>query len=298
MMQQQNHEVELDKGFSIGLTWFIQSPIGFDTKYASHRGELPPFHSMIILLPELKAGVLIAVNTNRAAPAPFDMAHEIVSMLYKHYTGKQAKPFTLPSQSKETPTLSDQFEGFYPNVFMGPLQVKMKGKRVTIKSPMIPVPMRLYPLIDETYSVKVKLMGIPLPISLLKSVQVDFREIDMKQYIIWRFENSMQNPELRVEPLEIPAEYKDYAGIYRVLNMEKSERVVDRVELVMGKKGGFYTFKYRFLGRYDFNLAIQPTDAHTATLAGEGYFVGEKMRWETKNGKVFLYWSGLVLEKE
>jgi CubicO group peptidase (beta-lactamase class C family) len=39
MMTQQNSNVMLDKGFSIGFTWFLQDPIGEYTKYAAHRAD-------------------------------------------------------------------------------------------------------------------------------------------------------------------------------------------------------------------------------------------------------------------
>lgn len=300
MLSPQNQYIQMDKGFSIGLTWFIQSPFNnLDTKYASHRGELPPYHSMVIILPELKIGVLIAINTNKAASSPNEIAHRIISILYKYHTGKVIQPYVLPQISKEKVIIDKKFEGFYPNVFMGPIEVKTKREKVLLKSLLIPVPMVLYPLADGTFALEAKLFGfITIPVQILKSVQLDFREINGKSYIFWIFENSLQNPEMKVEPIKIPSEYSDYIGKYKVINMKNSSRVVKNIELARLKNCGFLVLKYNFLGRYNFNIAINPINESNAKLAGEGYFVGEKIRWELTDNKVKMYWSGLILEKE
>jgi hypothetical protein len=44
-------------------------------------------------------------------------------------------------------------------------------------------------------------------------------------------------------------------------------------------------------------MVIQPIDYKNAKFAGVGYFVGDRIRWETTDNKIFMYWSGLKLEK-
>jgi len=298
MMTPQNSNVPLDKGFEIGLTWFLQNPIKQFTKYAAHRGELPPYYAMMVILPELKTGVFISVNTNSAADVPEKIAHKIIIDLYEYQTGKpvpQIKDKEIVSLSKAQ---LKQYEGIYPNVYFGPMKVKLTGKNLTLKSPEMPTPLVLIPHVDSTFSIKAKLLGITFPIKTLNALKVEFRENENEKYMYFIIQNSMLNPNLKIDRFEMPTEYANYSGKYKVVNMENSDRVVKNVKIKMNNNGKFSIFKYTFLGRHNFNMVIQPIDKQNARFAGTGYFSGDKMRWEKENDKVIMYWSGLKLEKK
>jgi len=298
MMTQQNSDVPLDKGFAIGLTWFLQNPINQVTKYAAHRGELPPYYSMMVILPELKTGVFISVNTNSAADLPEEMAHKIIGDLYEYQTGKPVPQI----KDKEIVSLSSaqlkQYEGIYPNVYFGPMEVKLKGGNLNIKSPTMPTSLVLIPHADSTFTMKAKLLGITFSIKTLNALKVEFRENEDEKYMYFVIENSMLNPNLKINRFEIPKEYSDYSGKYKVVNMENSDRVVKKVKIKMNDSGKFSIFKYTFLGRHNFNMVIQPIDEQNARFAGTGYFSGDKIRWEKENDRIYMYWSGLKLEKQ
>ena len=295
MMTQQNSNVALDKGFSIGLTWFLQDQV---TKYASHRGELPPYYAMMTILPELKTGVFISVNTSSAANVPEEIAHKITCDLYEYHTGKSVPQITdkeIISLSKEQ---LKQYEGIYPNVYFGPMEVKLKGKKLKIKSPAMPAPLVLEPHADTTFSVKTKLLGITFSVKALNALKVEFRENNDEKYMYFVIQNSMLNPNLRIDPFEVPKEYADYAGKYKIVNMENADRVVKDIKIKINDSDKFSIFKYTFLGRHKFNMVLQPTDRQNAKFAGVGYFMGDKIRWEKKDNKIYMYWSGLILEKK
>ncbi len=298
MMTPQNSDVPLDYDFEIGLTWFLQNPIKQLTKYAAHRGELPPYYAMMAILPELKAGVFIGVNTNSAADVPEEMANKIIDALYKYQTGKPV----LQIKDKEIVSLRKEqlkpYEGIYPNVYFGPMEVKLEGKNLTIKSYAMPTPLVLIPHADSTFSIKVKLLGITFPIKTLNALKVEFRENEDEKYMYFIIQNSMLNPNLKIDTFEMPEEYNNYSGKYKVINMENSDRVVKNVKIKINDKGKFSIFKYTFLGRHSFNMVLQPIDKQNAKFAGTGYFSGDKIRWEKENNKIFMYWSGLILEKQ
>ena len=297
MMTQQNSDVELDKGFSIGLTWFLQDQIMNFTKYAAHRGELPPYHSMLIILPEQKIGVFLSLNTNNSV-VPDELAHKIIYDLYEYQTNKTIPKTQKPIEISLSPTELEQYEGFYPNVYFGAMTVKLKGNKLLIKSPVMPTPLVLSPLSDTTFSLKARMLGISFSIKMLDAMRVDFREFNNERYMYFIVQNSMLNPNLKIEPFEIPQEYNNYKGKYKIVNMDNSERVVKDVKIKINKIGKFSIFKYTFLGRHKFNMVIEPIDKLNAKFAGVGYFVGDKIRWDTSDNKIFMYWSGLKLEKQ
>jgi CubicO group peptidase (beta-lactamase class C family) len=297
MMSQQNKTVELDRGFSMGLTWFLQNPINQVTKYAAHRGELPPYHSMMIILPELKIGVFISINTNKASSVPDELAHKIISDLYEYHTGKAIPQLKPQSKISLNPDQLKHYEGIYTSLYFGPMTVKLKGKVLVVKSPVMPISLVLTPHADKTFTIKARILGIRFSVKMLKAMTVEFRENRGEKYMYFNIQNSFLNPNLKIEPFKIPQEYASYEGIYKVVNMQNSDRVVKNVKILINKKGKFSIFKYTFLGRHKFNLVIKPIDKQNAEFAGVGYFVGDKIHWERKDKKIFMYWSGLKLEK-
>lgn len=298
MMTQQNKENQLDRGFSIGLSWFLQDPINQVAKYAAHRGELPPYYSMMIVLPELKIGVLLSVNTNSAADFPDELAHSLIYELYEYYAKRPVPKNSVKEKIAISKEELKQYEGTYPNVYFGPMKVKLKGKNLNIKSPAMPGSIVLTPHADSTFSMKVKMLGVKLPIKLLDDLKVDFRENNGEKYMFFIIHNSMLNPNLKIALFEIPEKYKSYGGKYKVVNMQNADRVVKEVKIKINRKGEFSTFQYTFLGRHKFNMVIQPIDNENAKFAGTGYFVGDKIHWETTDDKITMFWSGLKLEKQ
>jgi len=296
MMTQQNKDVVLDEGFSIGLTWFLQDPIMNYTKYAAHRGELPPYHSMMIVLPEMKIGVLVCVNTNNST-VPDELAHKIIRDLLEYQTGIKIQETKIENEISLNTKQLEQYEGVYPNIYFGPMTVKLKGKKLVIKLPVMPTPLVLTPLADTTFSLKARMLGISFSVKMLDAMRVDFREFDNEKYMYFIIQNSMLNPNLKIEPFEIPQEFDNYEGKYKIVNMENSDRVVKDIKIKINKNGKFSMFKYTFLGRHKFNMVIEPIDKQNAKFAGVGYFVGDKIRWEISENKIFMYWSGLKLEK-
>ncbi len=296
MMTQQNARVALDRGFSMGLTWFLQNPIMKYTKYAAHRGELPPYHSMMVLLPEIRCGVFVSVNTNKAAGVPDELAHKIMGDLYANHTGKALPASETPRKISLATEQLKQHEGIYPNVYFGPMTVKLRRRELVITSPVMPASLVLTPHAGNTFTMKARMLGIPFSVKMLDAVKIEFRESQGEKYMYFNIQNGMLNPNLKTEPFEIPQEYASYEGKYRVANMQNSDKVVKDVKIK--KKGKFSMLSYTFLGRHHFNMVIEPLDKQHARFAGTGYFVGDKLRWENKDGKILMYWSGLVLEKK
>jgi len=296
MMTSQNDSIPLDKGFSIGLSWFLQNPIKAYTKYTSHRGELPPYHSMLVILPELKIGVCITTNTNRSS-IPDEMAHDIIGKLYKHKTGEKIELHNHKKKGNFDLSRTKDYEGYYPNVYFGPMYVTTRKNKLLIKSSSMPMPLQLTPNVDSTFSLSVKLFGfIPLPIKMLKAMEADFRTIENEKYLVFNIMNTLINPNIKIEPYDIPEGFIDYKGKYKVINMDNSDRIVKNVKIVKNKD--FFILKYTFLGNYKFNLALQPIDKEKAIIAGIGQFMGEKIYWKTNNNKIYMHWSGLIFEKE
>lgn len=209
MMSQQNAHIERDKGFSIGLTWFLQNPIMNHTKYAAHRGELPPYHSMMVILPEIKCGVLISTNTDKASSIPDELVHKIIGDLYEYNTGKVIPKLVTEHKIILNPDELKQNEGIYSNVYFGPMTVTLKGRRLVLKSQEMPTSLVLIPNANKTFSIKAQMLGIRFSIKMLNSMKVEFREFEGEKYMYFNIQNSLLNPNLKIYPFEIPKEYSE-----------------------------------------------------------------------------------------
>ena len=296
MMTSQNDSISIDKDFSIGLTWFLQNPIKDYTKYAAHRGELPPYHSMLVILPGLKVGVCIATNTNNSS-IPDEMAHDIIRKLYEYQSGEKIDIKSNSGKGDLDLTAMKAYDGYYPNVFFGPMEVSAKKTKLLLKSKAMPMPLQLTANADSTFSMRVKLFGlIPLPIKMLKTMKAEFRKIKNEKYLVFNIMNTLINPNIKIEPYDIPGKFIEYEGKYKIINMENSDRVVKNVKI--SRSNDFFILEYTFLGNYKFNLTLRPCNDKKAIIAGVGQFMGEKIYWETNDNKIKMHWSGLILEKE
>lgn len=299
MMRPHNKNNKYDEGFPMGLSWFLQSPQSKYTKYAAHRGELPPYHAMMIVLPEEEIAVLIAHNTNRAGSAAELIADKIVNYLYEKKTGIKIQiKEKQPQKIQLDKSYLKQFEGLYPNVYFGPMRLKLKGKKLKLKSPVMPTPLILSPRADTSFSLKASILGLPFSVKQLEAMSVEFRKIGEEEYMYFNINDKMLNPNLKITAPKIPKNYEKYAGKYRVINMENSDRVVKDIEIKLIKKDKLALFKYTFLKQHQFNMLLEPIDGENAKFAGVGYFLGDKIRWEHDKGKIYMYWSGLKLIKK
>jgi hypothetical protein len=177
------------------------------------------------------------------------------------------------------------------------MDVTAGKNKLLIQSSAMPMPLQLTPNVDSTFSLSVKLFGfIPLPVKMLKAMKAEFRTIENETYLVFNIMNTLINPNIKIEPYDIPEGFIDYKGTYKVINMDNSDRIVKNVKIVKNKD--FFILKYTFLGNYKFNLALQPIDKEKARIAGIGQFMGEKIYWKTNNNKMHMHWSGLIFEKE
>jgi CubicO group peptidase (beta-lactamase class C family) len=297
MMTTMNSNNKIDHGFTIGLTWFLHHPLSKQTTYAAHRGELPPFHAILIILPDLKTGVFIASNTNKAGYAPDELAHHIAESISKSIKYEAQTDNTLTFQSNFEAAKFTQFEGYYPNVYFGPMHLQVKDKKLLLQTYAMPLPMHLIPSDKGNFNIKIKLFDImPIPIKTLSNIHVELDSVNGNNYLYFNIMNTLINPNLQIEVKPIPSNFNAYVGKYQVVNMEKPDRVVKHIKIVRNKD--FLIMKYTFLGRHKFNLALLPINKNTARIAGEGQFLGETIHWENNNDQVKMYWSGLVLEKQ
>ncbi len=114
MLTPQNTSVKLDGKIHGGLAYGLSGIKELDYVFtATHGGYLPPFHSMVIMAPDQKLGVVVLVNTDGSNPNK--LAVKMLSTMIEAKTGLKA-PEKTKAVLKVVP-LSKQEQGLYRAYF-------------------------------------------------------------------------------------------------------------------------------------------------------------------------------------
>jgi CubicO group peptidase (beta-lactamase class C family) len=294
MMSVQNADVPMDRGFSIGLTWFLQDPIGVDTLVAAHGGDIAPYESVLITMPELGIGVFVACNgSGKGQMTAVEMGSDIAAALYEYHTGTEPNPSSPGKRASLGRRQAEALEGTYAT-FMGPLGVR--AKRTSLRLDFAPVPVAMIPHRDGVFSLQARLFGfLPIPVRALRSLTADFREYDNESYLYVQAGGVMQFPGKRIEPFAMPEQFASYEGRYTIVNMDDSDYIRD-VTVRRDEEEGFTYLEYSWLGN-SMRFALRPTGERSARTAGIGRGMGESVRWKRSERGLRMYWSGLELER-
>ncbi len=293
MFEPQNEGIALDLDFRIGLAYWLINPMAIEPEQppASHGGDLPPFHGILLTLPAEKLGVVVLSNSNESSMSVMKIAKEALVLAYEIKTGKarlqkEASP-VVAFNEHQLRTMGGQYAS--P---MGLAPVKVKGKRVLVR--MLGIKLDFVPHADEHLSVQFRLFGLlPLKIEALDAITLRVEEIKGKQYLALYMGGIFLGLSERIEPVSIPEVWLDRTGKYEDVEKAESPAISD-FELTYEAKTGLLLLKMKFLGM-PMAFPLKPlSDTELITL-GVGRNLGETIRIANKNGEEFLVYSGLTL---
>jgi hypothetical protein len=87
MLTPQNLNSIMDGNFRIGLGFWLSGMNINNTSYAWHGGYLFPFHSILIVLPEYKIGVVVLTNSDYGETDILEVAYKALKLIIKTKTG-------------------------------------------------------------------------------------------------------------------------------------------------------------------------------------------------------------------
>jgi len=295
MISRQNSHVPLDRDFSIGLGYWLIDPIGFDgERLASHGGDLPPFHSILISMPEAGIGVFLCANSAGANGVIIQMASHIVKTLYTAKTGRDVTPIPLPAEESVPKNTMAELAGYYVSP-MGLMEVKAGKTRMKMKLGRIPLRMIYHG--DNLFSLQIRLLGIiPVKMEILDSLRLKAFRSGGKQYIQIAAAGVSAGVAQRFEPVPVDGSWKERPGRYEILNpLPGSGRdKVKNVRLTYDKKDGLILMHYRFVGQ-KISVPLITRGSREAVMAGIGSGLGDTISVSEMDGQDILLWSGLYL---
>jgi CubicO group peptidase (beta-lactamase class C family) len=171
MWRVQNADNALDFGLKVGLGWMLS---GIDIPgaglVASHGGTLLDSHSLMIVLPEHKLGVVVMANSAEAMGMVKQVASETLRLALETKSGVRPalRPrfATAPARAID---LSDQQATFDTMVGLA----KVDGDSESLDAKIMGHTLELKPDVDGQFSLRYKLFGLfPVSLAALDDVRV------------------------------------------------------------------------------------------------------------------------------
>lgn len=305
MWTQQNGDIPLDFRKQ-GLCFFLNNFFGstltmIPEKIASHGGDVPPFHTYMMLIPEEKIGVVIMINCEQGSSIPAEIGGEILENFY------QAKKCSkIPEQHyKAGPTVKlsaqklQELTGYYVATttagYVGTANIQLKGRDLCFD--FFGTYVSLLPHSDSTFSLRYKLFGlVPIPLKTIRNLRLEVHKIGNRQVaalLYQKFYIGMIADKVVFDPP--PKEWLARLGTYSITNGECyvfTDSISEK----------YYIAKQVELS-YDSTLGTINIDGHPlkflsstdAVTLGIGRCTGETVRAYNVDGVEYLWYSGYSL---
>lgn len=295
MLAPQNENVALDVDFRIGLGWWLINPLDLPgIRMASHGGDIPPFHSLLVTLPDQELGVAVLTNSEEGAAAVFRIAAEAVLLALEIKQGIRPAPAANPVVRPDREKLRAH-TGLYASP-MGLIRVDLRRGRLA--ATVFDRRFFLDPRRDGSFSLDHPLLGVRSRlfshllqrIQALESTTITSHEIDGSRLVALRPGGVFMGIAERIEPTPVPPAWRERAGRYRILNPDPRSAIED-LRLEYDRKTDLLLMEIEvFEQRMRFPL--RPLSDRLAVIDGEGRNLGETVEIVLDGGEERLVYSG------
>jgi CubicO group peptidase (beta-lactamase class C family) len=297
MVRRQNADVALDGDFSIGLGYWLIKPFDAEDAFASHAGDIPPFHAVLATIPDRRIGVFLAANSSRDPSALVALAVELLRAAYAEATGRPVvDPPTALRVRPDRETVAS-LAGRYASP-LGLLDIRAANGRLLTHVNGIPV--EIVPREDGTFTAELSLLGLAsVPVAPLRKVRFSLLETGGRTCLRITALGIMAGVAEKLPAMEVPDSWKARTGRYEIVPRDPngSYRWPRDVSLEIDGRSGLLCLSYTFAGqRAPFPLVV--LDEERAVIAGTGTGLGDAVRAREEAGDVYLEWAGLLLKRE
>lgn len=297
MFEQQNGHVALDRHLEIGYAFWRVNPydMDFEQSPVGHGGDLPPFHALLMMIPEADLGAVVMTNSNTGTAVIMPAAMEALALAYEIKTGKRIDYANLELVDNFNPLDYKSFEGSYA-LPIGFATVSADAKHLKLKTG--PLTFLLQPRQDGSFGGAAKAFGL-IPIN---SPQLDLLSFHLFEHggtpiIDMAIAGVNIGIASAIEAPDIPAAWQSRVGKYERINLEQPftktqipfTLLKPRLQI---NKDGFLLLTGNLFGS-PVALPLEPLDETTAVVQGVGRMSGQTVRIEERDGMEVLSWSGM-----
>ena len=298
MFKVQNANVPLDFDFKMGLGWMLS---GIDVPHAgtvaSHGGTTLNYHSLMVVLPEQKLGVVVLSNSVTAEAMIGKIATETLKQALEAKRG-----ITLPAEvtreDKEVPLTEADIRAYngYFDTLIG--LVKVSANSGDLVAEVMGQKLELIPREENQFGARFKLFGfIPLKIDALEELTISLHKIEGHDVLALKNNNQTMLIGEKIEPVAIPPRLLDYVGEYEIINkydgpLPQSVRILYEDGLIIG------AFTFAEKPGFVFRVALKPVAADELVTEGLGPGKGETLHLKKQGTEPHIYYSGFDLRKK
>lgn len=298
MFKVQNADVPLDFDFKMGLGWMLS---GLDVPragtVASHGGTTLNYHTVMVVLPEHKLGVVVLSNSVTAQAIVGKIATQTLQLALEAKRGI-TQPAKMVVDNREAPlTEADlrAYEGYF-DTLIG--LVKVSGKSGDLVAEIMGQSLELMPRENGQFGVRFKLFGfIPIKIDMLEELNLSLHRIDGHDVLALKSNGHSMLIGEKLTPVVIPQRILDYVGEYEIINKHDGPMPQSvRIEYVDGFLIGAITFAEK--PGFIYRVALDPVADDELVLEGLGPGKGETIHLNRIGDEMHFSFSGFELRKK
>ncbi len=292
----QNASVALDTGFRIGLTWWdFSRPELPNMRLLGHGGDLPPFHSLLILSPDGQVGIEINANSGGIFGCVDLATLALQGLRLAVVLRGTADPWREPPPVTPltlSPVLAEQLAGTYAST-VGLIRLTHRGDRLKIE--VAGMNLDTIPLSDGSFRLQARLFDlIPLNIAELRIITIHYAFVDGQPVLnIWANGINSATIATRIAAKPIPPLWKAREGAWTITNPDVFAYATHFV-LAEDSHHEFLTITYSTLGEASAFPVQALDDSHLISL-GQGQGLSEIYELRTEDGVEHLDFMGFDL---
>jgi hypothetical protein len=298
MFKPSNSGVAADLDFRVGLTWWIVEMKELPGEFiVGHGGDLPPFHSLVLVLPERDLSVFIMVNSVDG-PGSFslsDIAEAAIRTFVKEKGGRAIPEAIEASPVVEMPEdLKADLVGYYASP-VGLSEIRRSGGKLKIYTFNQWFDISYHA--DGSLTLGVKLLGIiPLKLPVFEELSITLEEFGGTPALNLRIQDVLISPAIKIEPVPIDGRWMDRRGSYRSAESEVMPQYTG-FRIDTDRRSGFLCLFIRSEGKWS-KFPQETIDGSTARLMGTGRGLGGLIRVSEKGGREQLSFLNFDLVKK
>lgn len=295
MFRSQNDDVALDQDFHVGLGWMLGGLGGINIKNVgtvAHHGGATLYHrAQIIVLPQVKLGVIVLSNSSGGQQVVNKIATETLKLAVETKTGLK-QPESEPVTTGEFLTKEElqAYEGSY--VTLAGLG-KLTAQSDYLQAELVDKSFRLVPREDKKLQIQYRLLGL-IPIDLQEISRLGISRQIVAGHEILKASDGKQGMLIgeKVVPSPISAVWQSRIGHYEIVN--KDDDAILFADLSLREKDGLLIAEYILpqFSKAKIRSVIQPLSDNEAIFSGLGRGMGETVRVVNDNGGEQLVYTG------
>lgn len=298
MLRPQNEHVPLDMGFRVGLGWLLSGiEIRNAGTVASHGGTLLDSHSMMVILPEHKLGVIVASNSASAQGVVKTVAAEVLKLALEAKTGIRQPEVTPGANTDVTlaPTQLESYSAWYDSM-VGLVRVSPGSN--ALDASVMGHTLQLKPRAAGQFGLRYKLFGlIPVQVSAFDGIRLSMAQVAERNVLVGHFGDDTMLVGERLTPGPVPRRLLDYVGDYEITG--KALGIApDRLSLRLedGMLVGECSFSQ--LPGFVLRIGLTPISETEMLVSGLGTGKGETILAADNGTDRVLLFSGLELRQK